>query len=120
MHAANGAIKIIQVRTAYLAREGYLAPVPVALINWQNVGTESVVEIFADVTSYDKAGAVIGLQKAVRIYTGPSVPPNGTHQDAEHTDGVLLTLDQGKGQALDHATVTPTEVRIEVAPSSEE
>jgi len=120
MHAANGAIRIIQVRTAYLAREGYMAPVPVALINWQNVGTESVVEVFADVTAYDKSGAVIGLQKAVRIYTGPSVPPNGTHQDAEATDGVLLTLDQGKGQALDHATVTPTEVRVEAAAPPEE
>ena len=120
MHAANGANKILKVRTAYLAREGYLAPVPVALIDWQNVGSESIVEVFADVTSYDKSGAVIGLQKAVRIYTGASIPPNGTHQDNEQIDGVLLTLDQGKAQALDHAVVTPTEVRIQAGPQPEE
>ena len=122
VHAANGAIKIIRVRTAYLTREGYLAPVPVALIDWQNVGTEAVVEVFADVTSFDKDGKVIGLQQAVRIYTGPAVPLNGTHEDKEQADGVLLTLDQGKGQALDHAIVTPTEVRVEVgsAPTPEE
>ncbi len=119
-HAANGAIRIVKVRTAYLAREGYMAPVPVALIDWQNVGSESVVEVFADVTSYDKDGKVIGLQKAVRIYTGAAVPPNGSHSDNDKTDGVILSLDQGKGQALDHAAVTPTEIRVEQASNPEE
>ncbi|MHB8637036.1 MAG: FHA domain-containing protein [Fimbriimonadaceae bacterium] len=110
--SANGAIRILKVKTAWLAREGYLAPVPVALIDWQNVGKESVVEVFADVTSFDKLGAVIGLQKAVRIYTGAEVEPNGTHEDDEVGGGVILSLDQGKTHSLDHATVTPTEVRV--------
>lgn len=111
--AANGSIRVIKVRTAYLAREGYAAPVPVALIAWQNVGSAPVVEVFADVTSFNAQGKVIGLQKAVRIYTGPAVPSNGTHEDTESNEGVILSLDQGQSSALDHATVSPTDVRIE-------
>ncbi len=113
---ANGAIQIIAVKATHVAREGYLSPVPVVLLTWKNVGANAVVEVFGDITAFDKQGTVIGIQKGVRIYTGPAVAAGSTHTDDEQKEGELLTLDQGKDQALDHATVTPAEIRVQAPP----
>lgn len=112
---ADGAIKVISVKATHLTREGFLAPVPVVLVTWQNTGADPVVEVFADITAFDRGGNVIGIQKAVRIYTGPAVPTNSTHADNEQSEGEIIPIDQGKDQSLDHATVTPTEIRVEPA-----
>lgn len=121
--SAQGAVKIVSVKTGYFAREGYVTAVPVALVTWQNIGSTGVTEVLADVTAFDSSGKKIGLMQNVRVYAGAEVAPGATHSDDSAHDGLILTLDQGpdgRPARVDHATVSPTSITVETTGSPDQ